>query len=494
MKYPNIIFLRDEMYNAIDAYLNNNKNDILATLNITSDVNEVNKLYDPNYQLLITFGDLNNYIGKLGYVICDRLRKRWIHFNEITDIHAFNKGVNYCFINNILMQNRVKISLFTTCYNSYDKIIRAYNSISIQTYKDWEWVILDDSPDDNHFNYLRNLFKNEKKIRLYKRSENSGNIGNVKNEAVLLCRGDYVLEMDHDDEILPDVLYDAVSVFEKDPDIGFIYMDFANVSENREYQKYSDFFGNGYCGYYCQKYNNTWYFVASTANINNVTLTHIVSVPNHPRIWRKDVLIKIGNYSEFLPCCDDYELLLRTAVNTKMAKIHKLGYIQYMNNNNNNFSLIRNSEINRLCTQEIQPQYYNLLNIHAKMEELDACEDYGVVAKEMWKRENYEHKFCNKIINVNYKTQYCIIGVDTFYLNEKYILELYENRENDFILLDNNKSTFYLIDLINEKRLDNMKCYALENNTINELINYFKLIYKSCDDYVILFQEEILKN
>ena len=217
-------------------------------------------------------------------------------------------------------------------------------------------------------------------------------------------------------------------------------------------------------------------------------------MPNHPRIWRKDVLIKIGNYSEFLPCCDDYELLLRTAVNTKMAKIHKLGYIQYMNNNNNNFSFIRNSEINRLCTQEIQPQYYNLLNIHAKMEELDACEDYGVVAKEMWKRENYEHKFCNKIINVNYKTQYCIIGVDTFYLNEKYILELYENRENDFILLDNNKSTFYLIDLINEKRLDNMKCYALENNTINELINYFKLIYKSCDDYVILFQEEILKN
>ena len=164
------------------------------------------------------------------------------------------------------------------------------------------------------------------------------------------------------------------------------------------------------------------------------------------------------------------------------------------NDNENNFSLIRNSEINRLCTQEIQPQYYNLLNIHAKMEELDACEDYGVVAKEMWKRENYEHKFCNKIINVNYKTQYCIIGVDTFYLNEKYILELYENRENDFILLDNNKSTFYLINLINEKKLDNMKCYALENNTINELVNYFKLIYKSCDDYVILFQEEILKN
>ena len=493
MKYPNVIFLRDEEYNHIDAYLNDNKDNILATLNITSDVSELNKLYDPNYPLLITFGDLNNYIQKVSGVICDRLRKRWLHFNEIKDITQFNKGVNYCFINNILVQNRVKISLFTTCYNSYDKIIRAYNSIKCQTYKDWEWVILDDSPDDNHFNYLRHIFKAEKKIRLYKRSENSGNIGNVKNEAVMLCRGKYVLEMDHDDEILPDVLYDAVNVFENDPDIGFIYMDFANVAENGEYRRYSDFFGNGYCGYYCQKYNNKWYFVASTANINNVTLTHIVSVPNHPRIWRKDVLIKIGNYSEFLPCCDDYELLLRTAMNTKMAKIHKLGYIQYMNDNNNNFSLIRNAEINRLCTDEIQPQYFNLLNIHAKMEELGACEDYRAAWKQMWKRENYEHKFCNKIINVNHKTQYCILGADTFFLNEKYIVDLYQNCENDFILLDNQKTYFDLMNLLDEKKLDRMKCYALENTTIEELIIYFKLIYKSCDDYIILFQEEILK-
>jgi glycosyltransferase involved in cell wall biosynthesis len=493
MKYPNIIFLRDEVYNYIDSYLNDNKDNIIATLNITSDVSELNKLYDPNYQLLITFGDVNNYIGKVEYIMCDRLRKRWLHFNELKDIPAFNRGVNYCFINNVLLQNRVTFSLFTTCYNSYEKIIRAYNSIKTQRYNDWEWVILDDSPDDNHFNFLRNIFKHEKKVRLYKRSENSGNIGNVKNEAVLLCRGKYVLEMDHDDEILPDVLYDAVNVFENDPDIGFVYMDFANVAENGDFRKYCDFFGNGYCGYYCQKYNNKWYFVASTANINNVTLTHIVSVPNHPRIWRKDVLIKIGNYSEFLPCCDDYELLIRTALYTKMAKIHKFGYIQYMNDNNNNFSLIRNSEINRLCTDEIRPQYFDLLKIHDKMEEIGACEDYNVVWKQMWKRENYQHKFCNKIINVNHKTQYCILGLDTFFLNEKYIVELYQNRENDFILLDNQKSYFDLMNVLDEKKLENIKCYALENTSIHELINYFKLIYKSCDDYVILFQEDIIK-
>ena len=40
---------------------------------------------------------------------------------------------------------------------------------------------------------------NDSRVRLYRRSENNGNIGNVKNEAISLCRGKYILEFDHDD-------------------------------------------------------------------------------------------------------------------------------------------------------------------------------------------------------------------------------------------------------------------------------------------------------
>ena len=78
---------------------------------------------------------------------------------------------------------------------------------------------------------------NDKQIRLYKRACNSGNIGNVKNEAISLCRGKYVLEMDHDDEILPDCLYDANQVFDNDSTIGFVYMDFINIYENATKKK-----------------------------------------------------------------------------------------------------------------------------------------------------------------------------------------------------------------------------------------------------------------
>ena len=81
-----------------------------------------------------------------------------MHKTEIKDVGTFNKDVNCCYIYNALMkreETRPVFSIFTTCYNSYEKIKRAYNGLKLQVMKDWEWVILDDSPDDAHFNFLK---------------------------------------------------------------------------------------------------------------------------------------------------------------------------------------------------------------------------------------------------------------------------------------------------------------------------------------------------
>ena len=246
MKYPLVLLYRHEQYSDDDAFFETNKDSINFTPIITSDCNDLNKLFDSNYHLLVTYGkDWSEYAGSVNNVIASRMHKRWIHLTELKDINHINQMLNYCYINNVVDDpdsNRPIFSLFTTCYKSYDKIIRAYNSIKTQKLKDWEWVILDDSPEDEHFVFLRSVFKNDKRIRLYKRSENSGSIGNVKNEAVMLCRGKYLLEMDHDDEILPDTLLDAANVFDKNPDVGFVYGDFTNLYEDGSNFSYGDFF------------------------------------------------------------------------------------------------------------------------------------------------------------------------------------------------------------------------------------------------------------
>ena len=397
--------------------------------------------------------------------------------------------MNYCYIHNAILERkktRPIFSVFTSCYNSYKKINRAYKGMKEQILKDWEWVILDDSPDDEHFKFLRELAKNDKRIRLYKRDCNSGCIGNVKNETIGLCRGKYILELDHDDIVLPDVLKDAAQVFENNPDVGFIYMDFVNLYEDGSNFSYGNSTCGGYGGYYKQKYNNKWVDVYITPHINNVTLSHLVCCPNHPRIWRRETMIKLENYSEFLPICDDYEILLRTALNTKIVKIHKCGYIQIMNNNNSNFSLIRNKEINRIGPEFLRPQFFKMYDVNNKMKQLDSYEDekYVYQFSDIWTRKDYTHKFCNEVINLDYNKQYCLLGIETLY--NKKVSELYKDIKNDIILLDNKFPVEFLIQELERKSYTRIKCYSIIGNTYEELEKYFILLCKHNTNYYII--------
>lgn len=503
MKYPYILFYRYKKYShQIDKFLMDNQDKFNCSFFITHKKSDLNKLFDVNFNILVTFGEkeneysdvcVNEYAKDIDELLPERFLKRWLHFNlnDFQDnifIDYFNRTVNYCYLDTLTNKEIItpKFSIFTTCYNSYDKIMRAYKSIQTQSLIDWEWVILDDSTKEDHFDFLKKQFANENRIRLYKRSTNSGNIGNVKNEVVSLCRGKYILEMDHDDEILPNVLSDTTTIFENDNEVGFIYMNFINIYEDGNNYKYGDFFSLGYAGYYREKYNDKWVYVCVSPNINNVTLSHIVSVPNHPRIWRKTTLLEMGNYCESLPILDDYELLVRTALNTKIVKLNTLGYIQYMNNNNNNFSLIRNSEINRIIW-DLKRVCYNNYKVDEKMTSLNAYEDDNFIHShsQIWKRNNFEHKFCNKILNLEYKKQFCILGLKNLNNNLDEIKNLYENKTNDFILLDNERTSDELCILLDEYKFIRMKCYSMKDCNWEQLKNYFLLIYKSCEDYCI---------
>lgn len=517
MKYPFVLVYRSEKYSDVDKILITNSESLDCTIYFISNLDKIKYLFDSNYHLLVTFGNSDEY-DFIFDNLPSRFKSKWYNFSVIPNINYFNNIINEMYILNCINREEFRpiFSIFTTTYNSYDKILRAYKSLKNQRLLDWEWVILDDSPNDEHFNFLKTKFINDKQVRLYKRATNSGNIGNVKNEAVALCRGSYVLELDHDDEILPDCLYDAAKVFDDDSSIGFVYMDFINIYENGSNFRYGDHICFGYGGYYCQKINDVWRFVYITPNINNITLSYLIACPNHPRIWRRSLLNKIGNYCEFLPICDDYEILLKTALNTKIAKIPKASYVQYMNENNNNFSLIRNREINRIGPKFISPLYYQYFNINERMKQLDAYEDekYTKQNQPLWLRNSqfgeleeqteeqrkqqteeqtekqreqiYEHKYCNLIINNDYKKQYCIIGIDSLIYNMEKIKELYNDINNDFIILESKCSVEYLQNKIDYYKFDRMKTYSFINLSEKELINYFMLMYKNVDQYEIL--------
>jgi glycosyltransferase involved in cell wall biosynthesis len=468
----------------------------MCTIYITSDVEDLNKLFNPNYHLLVTYGkSYDEYHNSFASKLPKRFSGRWFHKYDIFNIDEFNYNVNYCYITNVI-NNREKtrpiFSIFTTCFKSYDYINTAYESIKKQSLNDWEWVIMDDTPEDEHFVFLKNKLSSDNRVRLYKRDKNSGNIGNVKNEVISLCRGKYILEMDHDDEILNDCLLDAYDIFQTDENIGFVYGDTIHLYRNGQNFKYGDFICKGYGGYYSEKIKGKWVYVYNTPNINNITLSHLVCLPNHPRMWKRSVLMELESYSEFLPICDDYEILLRTCCSKyKVSKNNKAQYIQYMNDGGNNFSNIRNSEINRIGPNYISPIFYNKYGVHDKMKECNAYEDenYIVNQSQIWKRgPEYQHKKKNRRINMNYDKQYCIINdeIDNMDTVER-LKELYKNERNDFLVLSNRISSQELQSKLDSMGFDRMKCYSYTDCSDEELIQYFKMMYLNdhCEHEII---------
>jgi glycosyltransferase involved in cell wall biosynthesis len=403
-KYPMVIFLRQKKDTDLDYFILSQFEVIQFAYEIvefdSSKINvtekAINKLYCEEYNVLVTVGDSWEEYKEIHRFLIPKINAKWIHLkkNEIlSDINKVNQQVINCFISYIPRRDlyRPKISCFTTSFKSFEKIMRPFNSLLKQTYKDWEWVIIDDSDDDKHFKYMKeNVSSKDYRIRYFRKDYNNGNIGNVKNEAVSLCRGEYLLELDHDDEILPDCLEEIVSGFQKYPEVGFIYMNFSECYEDFKPFSYGKGWGMGYGDYYTQQYNGHEFQVATSVDINDLTMSNIVGVPNHPRAWRKSVLMEIGNYSECLPIADDYEILVLTALNTKMLKINKLGYIQYKNSGNNNFSLIRNKEITKLQNQ-ISHHYYQKFNI-----------------PEFFRNQGVEEKLKKKGNKINLTVETCI--------------------------------------------------------------------------------------
>ena len=503
-KYPSVILFRHNKYSDIDSFIESNKDSLMCTIHITSSIEDLNKLFSPNYHLLVTYGDsYDEYHNSIADKIPHRFSGRWFHKTDISNIAEFNHNVNYCYITNVINireKTRPVFSIFTTCFKSYDYIDTTYESIKKQSLIDWEWVIMDDTPEDEHFVFLKNKLSSDNRVRLYKRDKNSGSIGNVKNEVISLCRGKYILEMDHDDEILSDCLLDSYNIFQTDVNIGFIYADTIHLYRDGQNFKYGDFISKGYGGYYNEKINGKWNYVYNTPNINNITLSHLVCMPNHPRIWKRSVLMELESYSEFLPICDDYEILLRTCCSKyKVVKNNKAQYIQYMNDGGNNFSNIRNAEINRLGPKYISPMFYEKYNVHNKMKECNAYEDEKYIVNQslIWKRgTEYQHKKKNQRINMNYDKQYCIINdtIDNMDTVER-LKELYKNERNDFLVLSNRISSQELQSKLDSLGFDRMKCYSYTDCSEEELVNYFKMMYlNDCCEHEIIQSENNLYN
>lgn len=251
------------------------------------------------------------------------------------------------------------ISVITPTYNTPKEILeRTWAALAAQTFKDFEWVVYDDSTDGHTWYLLAELAsRNEVPMTVFKpKTPSGGNIGKVKHDAFMSASGDILVELDHDDELTPDCLLEIVNAFDN-PEIGFVYSDWCEINNEGQSCRYPEGWAFGYGSEYWDEEHQVW--AMSAAPINRTTLSHIVSVPNHVRSWRRDEYRRIGGHDRGIPVADDYELILRTAICMEMHKIGKMLYKQHIAPVTAQRQ--RNAEI-QLRVQQIHDEYSQVLD------------------------------------------------------------------------------------------------------------------------------------
>ncbi len=296
---------------------------------IPDDKNISEEIYNFNPDAIITRSANWQDFTKMASMPYD-VRRRWYHYDNSVDD---NKGwYIYNVANNFIMnRNEDLASIFTSAYNTGENIYVAYNSLARQTYTNWEWVVVNDSTDGGKTQkLLEEIAKKDPRVKIYSFDKKSGGvIGEAKYRAAMLCDGNYLMEFDHDDALMPDAIELMVRAFKEYPDAGFVYSDCIECDLNFNVNKYPPGFALGYGFYYQEEYQGRMIDVNGCVPVNPKTIRHIVGVPNHFRSWRRSHYHEIGGHNRRLTIADDYELIVRSFLSTRFVRIPKCEYIQY---------------------------------------------------------------------------------------------------------------------------------------------------------------------
>lgn len=106
------------------------------------------------------------------------------------------------------------VSVIIPCYNSQDTIKKTLHSVMIQTYRDFEIILVDDGSTDETQHEIEKFFDNKMIDYKYIYQENSGP-SSARNNGVQNASGEYIAFLDSDDEWHPQKLEITINLFKK---------------------------------------------------------------------------------------------------------------------------------------------------------------------------------------------------------------------------------------------------------------------------------------
>jgi glycosyltransferase involved in cell wall biosynthesis len=248
-------------------------------------------------------------------------------------------------------------------YNAGNDLTEAIQSILNQTYRDFEFVIVNDGSTDQSLNVLQSF--QDTRIRIINNESNKGLIASL-NIGLEKCIGEYIIRMDQDDISLPQRIEKQVEFLDNNPEYGLVgtwFEDFGEQIESKVVKYSSD---------------------DTEIRIRHLYQTHI----SHPTAAiRTSVLRK--NELRFDPEYvhgEDYEFWVRISEYCKLSNIQELLVLKrdHPKNISNKYAQTMQDTCNK-----VKQKQFRSMGIELSIEEINL---YGKFANVDWGLDSSEMK------------------------------------------------------------------------------------------------------
>lgn len=201
-----------------------------------------------------------------------------------------------------------KVSVIIPTRNRRVLLTSAINSVMVQTFQDFEIIVVDDGSEDNTREIVEEM--ESKKIRYISHEIQKGEAAS-RNTGIMNATGDFIAFLDDDDEWLPEKLSLQIELLEKrEENVGAIYTGYLFINmENKRV--------------FCQKRAEVRGDISKDLLCDNV-----IGTPSSV-LLRKQVINRIGLFDEKLPYYVDYDFFIRISkhfhfeyINRPLVKYH----------------------------------------------------------------------------------------------------------------------------------------------------------------------------
>ena len=180
----------------------------------------------------------------------------------------------------------MKLSIVTINYNNRDGLKQTIDSVVAQSYRDYEWIVIDGGSTDGS----KDLIEDNSQYISYHVSEPDKGIYNAMNKGLLASHGEYLLFLNSGDYLFDKNVLEQVAPLLKDKDI---YVGRINSvgKENASEEEQNDFSPEGIL----RKLSFSW-------------------IPHQASFFKRTVFSEYGLYREDLKIISDWWLYFRSLV------------------------------------------------------------------------------------------------------------------------------------------------------------------------------------